>query len=70
MENCTCQDRHGVERVTPLGVGAALAAATARLAVALGLAVWLAVLVMNEIATALVYTVAAILGLFVWSCPG
>ena len=70
MKKCTCQNRDGAERAAPPGVGAALAAATARLGVVLGLGAWLVVLVANEIATALVYTIAAMLGLFAWSCPG
>ena len=67
MKKCTCQahdDRTGC--ITSTGVVAALLLAMARLGVALGFAAWLAVLVLNEIATALVYTLAGILGLFVW----
>lgn len=71
MKKCTCQnhdDRTG--RITSSGVAAALLTALARLGVALGLAAWLVVLVLSEIATAMVYTLAGILGLFVWPSCG
>ncbi|MBI1948523.1 MAG: hypothetical protein HYS27_22745 [Deltaproteobacteria bacterium] len=48
-------------------VSVALLAALARLGVVAGAAAWLFVLLLNEIATALVYVLAAMLALF-WSC--
>jgi hypothetical protein len=48
----------------------ALLAASARLAVTAGIAAWLFVMLLNEIAAALVYAIAAMLALLFWSCPG
>lgn len=72
MKKCTCQahdDRTGCITSTG-GALAALLLAMARLGVALGLAAWLVVLVLSEIATAMVFTLAGILGLFVWPSCG
>lgn len=56
-----------VRRSDLRSVGAALLAALARLGVVAVAAAWLFVLLLNEIATALVYVLAAMLALF-WSC--
>lgn len=47
---------------------AALVGATARLGVVASVGACLFVLLLNEIAAALVYAIAALLGLFLWSC--
>lgn len=48
----------------------ALVTASARLAVTAGIAAWLFVMLLNEIAAALVYVIATMLALLFWSCPG
>lgn len=47
-------------------IAPALLAALARLAVVGAIALWLVVMLLNEIATALVYVIAAALALFLW----
>ena len=59
--------RKNVSRNELRSVCFALAAALARLGVVAGAAAWLFVLLLNEIAAALVHTLAAMLALF-WSC--
>lgn len=47
-------------------MGAALVAALARLAIVAALAIWLLIMLLNEVAAALVYAIAAVLALFQW----
>jgi hypothetical protein len=51
-------------------IGAALLAASARLALVGGVAVFLFIVLINEVVTALVYALAAALALLFGSCPG
>lgn len=66
----TSRRLNSIDRLTAKPALVALLAASARLAAFTALAAWLAVLVLNEIVAAIVYTLAAILALLFWSCPG
>lgn len=48
----------------------ALLAACARLGVVAAVAAWLVILLLHEVAAALVYVIAAVLALVFFSCPG
>ena len=64
----TTQPRKSARTNTVLwrAMGAALVEAFARLAIVAALAIWLLIMLLNEVAAALVYAIAAVLALFQW----